>query len=217
MKSERGIGIIALLFCIIVIGGFIAFSIYLIRLDNIVRDKFEGQRWDIPAKVFARPLEVYSNAPVSQTDFTQELKLLGYKNTDNYAKSGSYVSDGNTLFVPADEFKMEMTALKNAGYYTLSPEEAYRVLTTNEKPAEKIVWVTFDDGYKNAHDTAMPILTALGMKGSFFIITGKLGNEDTMTDEMLSELKANPLMSVGSHTVNHPDLEYSSHDVESDH
>ena len=99
MKSERGIGIIALLFCIIVIGGFIAFSIYLIRLDNIVRDKFEGQRWDIPAKVFARPLEVYSNAPVSQTDFTQELKLLGYKNTDNYAKSGSYVSDGNTLFV----------------------------------------------------------------------------------------------------------------------
>lgn len=49
------------------------------------------------------------------------------------------VVDGNTLFVPADEFKMEMTALKNAGYYTLSPEEAYRVLTTNEKPAEKIV------------------------------------------------------------------------------
>ncbi|CAM3109340.1 polysaccharide deacetylase family protein [Lactococcus laudensis] len=123
------------------------------------------------------------------------------------------VVDGNTLFVPADEFKMEMTALKNAGYYTLSPEEAYRVLTTNEKPAEKIVWVTFDDGYKNAHDTAMPILTALGMKGSFFIITGNLGNEDTMTDVMLSDLKANPLMSVGSHTVSHPDLEYSSNEA----
>ncbi len=37
--------------------------------------------------------------PVSQTDFTQELKLLGYKNTDNYAKTGSYVTDGSTLFV----------------------------------------------------------------------------------------------------------------------
>ncbi|GAX47693.1 polysaccharide deacetylase family protein [Pseudolactococcus reticulitermitis] len=123
------------------------------------------------------------------------------------------VVDGNTLFVPADEFKMEMTALKNAGYYTLSPEEAYRVLTTNEKPAEKIVWVTFDDGYKNALETAMPILTELGMKGSFFIITGNLGNEDTMTDGMLSELKANPLMSVGSHTVRHPDLEFSSNEA----
>ena len=45
------------------IGVFIAFSIYLIRLDNIIRNKFEGQRWDIPAKVFARPLEIYANAP----------------------------------------------------------------------------------------------------------------------------------------------------------
>ncbi len=62
MKSERGMGFLALIFSIIVISIFVAFSIYLIRLDNIVRDKFEGQRWDIPAKVFARPMEVYVNA-----------------------------------------------------------------------------------------------------------------------------------------------------------
>ena len=87
MKSERGIGIFALLFCIVVIGLFVAFSIYLIRMDNIVRDKFEGNRWDIPAKVFARPLEIYSNAPVSQSDVIQELNFLGYKSSDNYTKN----------------------------------------------------------------------------------------------------------------------------------
>lgn len=53
------------------IGAFIALSIYLIRLDNIIREKFEGQRWDIPAKVFARPLEIYNNAPITQANFTQ--------------------------------------------------------------------------------------------------------------------------------------------------
>ena len=99
MKSERGMGLIALIFSILVISAFVAFSIYLIRLDNIVREKFEGQRWDIPAKVFARPMEVYINAPVSQQDFQQELKLLGYKNSDSYTKSGSFVSTGNTLYV----------------------------------------------------------------------------------------------------------------------
>lgn len=99
MKSERGMGLIALIFSILVISAFVAFSIYLIRLDNIVREKFEGQRWDIPAKVFARPMEVYVNAPVSQQDFQQELKLLGYKNSDSYTKSGSFVSTGNTLYV----------------------------------------------------------------------------------------------------------------------
>ena len=99
MKSERGIGLIALIFCILVIAAFLVFSIYLIRLDSVVRDKFEGKRWDIPAKVFARPLEVYTNAPVSQADFTQELKLLGYKSSENYTKSGNFVSSGNELYV----------------------------------------------------------------------------------------------------------------------
>ena len=99
MKSERGIGIIALIFCLLVIAAFLAFSVYLVRLDNIIRDKFEGNRWDIPAKVFARPLEIYTNAPIAQTDFEQELKLLGYKSRDSYTQSGSYVTQGNSLYV----------------------------------------------------------------------------------------------------------------------
>ena len=41
MKFERGIGFFALIFSILVIGAFIALSIYLIRLDNIIREKFE--------------------------------------------------------------------------------------------------------------------------------------------------------------------------------
>lgn len=99
MKSERGIGVIALIFSVLVIAGFVGFSIYLIRIDNVIRDKFEGNRWDIPAKVFARPLEMYTNAAISQADFEQELKLLGYKNTDNYTKSGTYIIQKNVVFV----------------------------------------------------------------------------------------------------------------------
>ncbi|MHA5056185.1 penicillin-binding protein 1B [Acinetobacter schindleri] len=99
MKYERGLGFIALIFSVLVISAFVAFSIYLIRLDNIVRDKFEGQRWDIPAKVFARPMEIYVNAPVSQQDLQEELKLLGYKRAESYTKSGSYVTSGDTLYV----------------------------------------------------------------------------------------------------------------------
>ncbi len=99
MKSERGLGFIALIFSVLVISAFVAFSIYLIKLDNIVREKFEGQRWDIPAKVFARPMDLYINAPVSQTDFQEELKLLGYNASDSYTKSGSYVTSGSTMYV----------------------------------------------------------------------------------------------------------------------
>lgn len=142
----------------------------------------------------------------TKSDTTIQFPILMYHHIAD-------VVGGNTLFVPADEFKMEMTALKKAGYYTLSPDEAYRVLTTNEKPADKIVWVTFDDGYKNAHDTAMPILTELGMKGTFNIITGWTSREDIMPDNQLLDVKANPLMSLESHTVNHPDMEYATNEA----
>jgi len=99
MKFQRGIGLIALIFSLLVIAAAIAFSIYVVRLDNVIRDKFEGNRWDIPAKVFARPLEIYSNAPVNQADVEQELKLLGYKQSNNYEKSGNYVQKDGALYV----------------------------------------------------------------------------------------------------------------------
>lgn len=99
MKSERGIGLIALLFSVLIIAALVIFSIYLIRIDNVIRDKFEGNRWDIPAKVFARPLEVYANAPIDQADFQKELGLLGYKNSENYTKPGNFLVQDNTVFV----------------------------------------------------------------------------------------------------------------------
>ena len=127
MKSERGIGLIALIFCILVIAAFLVFSIYLIRLDSVVRDKFEGKRWDIPAKVFARPLEVYTNAPVSQADFTQELKLLGYKSSENYTKSGNFVSSGNELYVHTRGFDFGDS---------VEPEQVLKVTFADEQVAE---------------------------------------------------------------------------------
>lgn len=127
MKSERGIGLIALIFCILVIAAFLVFSIYLIRLDSVVRDKFEGKRWDIPAKVFARPLEVYTNAPVNQADFTQELKLLGYKSSENYTKSGNFVSSGNELYVHTRGFDFGDS---------VEPEQVLKVTFANEQVAE---------------------------------------------------------------------------------
>lgn len=99
MKSEHGIGLIALIFSVLVISAFVAFSIYLISIDNIIRDKFEGNRWDIPAKVYARPLEIFANAPLEQADLIQELNLLGYKKSENYSQPGNYLSQNNTVYV----------------------------------------------------------------------------------------------------------------------
>lgn len=51
----------------------------LLYMDAQVRAKFEGKRWALPAKVYARPLELYPGQPLSRDDLKIELKGLGYQ------------------------------------------------------------------------------------------------------------------------------------------
>lgn len=115
-------------------------------------------------------------------------------------------SEGNTLKVPPHEFKEHLTWLKEAGYYTLTPEEAYLVLTENKKPAEKIVWVTLDDGYLNNYTEGFPILKELGSHATINYITSKLGSDSYFSLDNMKEMDASSEVSIESHTVSHLDL-----------
>ncbi len=99
MQNQRGIGLISLILLIVFLLVFIGLGIYLVRLDNVVRDRFEGQRWEIPAKVFARPLELYAQSDATSKDILDELKLLGYKSASDYNKPGTYTVSGSQMFI----------------------------------------------------------------------------------------------------------------------
>ncbi len=47
-------------------------------LDHHIRLQFEGKRWAVPAKVYARPLELYAGSPISLDELKVELRSLGY-------------------------------------------------------------------------------------------------------------------------------------------
>lgn len=135
MKSQRGLGLFLLIFFILIIVGFIAFSIYIVRLDTVIRSKFEGQRWDIPAKVYARPLEIYNQAPVSEANFLQELNMLGYKKSDSYAHPGTYVLNGNKVFVHTRGFDFgDSTESEQILNLTFAQDQIIDVQTT--QPSE---------------------------------------------------------------------------------
>ncbi|WP_299202248.1 penicillin-binding protein 1B [uncultured Amphritea sp.] len=61
----------------------------LVYLDAQVRAKFEGKRWALPAKVYARPLELFPGQPLSRDDLKIELKGLGYQFTSRATQPGS--------------------------------------------------------------------------------------------------------------------------------
>ncbi|AUA19158.1 polysaccharide deacetylase family protein [Streptococcus suis] len=116
------------------------------------------------------------------------------------------------LIVDPTTFESHLKALQDAGYYTLSPEEAYKVLTENVLPAgKKVVWLTFDDSLWDFYSHAYPLLKQYNMKATNNVITGFTEYEQAghLTIEQIKEMQAAGLSFQG-HTVNHPDLEYSS-------
>lgn len=51
----------------------------LLFMDTHIRHQFEGKRWALPAKVYARPLELYAGLPISIAELKIELRGLGYQ------------------------------------------------------------------------------------------------------------------------------------------
>jgi penicillin-binding protein 1B len=63
-------------------------AVGLFFLDLHIRHQFEGKRWALPAKVYARPLELFAGAPLSLKDFKLELSGLGYQFVSKVTKPG---------------------------------------------------------------------------------------------------------------------------------
>ncbi len=76
--------------------GMVSFVLWIAWLDNEVRQKFEGKRWSVPAKVYARPLELYEGQELRARDLLAELRRLRYREVHEFPprKSGSFSYQG---------------------------------------------------------------------------------------------------------------------------
>jgi penicillin-binding protein 1B len=77
---------------------------YIGYLDWVVRAKFAGKRWELPARVYARPLELYAGAALAPRELQAELKGLGYRPVRTVARPGTFGRTGSTFEVYARPF-----------------------------------------------------------------------------------------------------------------
>ncbi|MGG0045394.1 polysaccharide deacetylase family protein [Bacillus subtilis] len=115
------------------------------------------------------------------------------------------ISSGNSLRVPKKEFEAHMKWLRDNGYQTLTPKEAYLMLTQDKKPSEKCVLITFDDGYTDNYQDAYPVLKKYGMKATIFMIGKSIGHRHHLTEEQMKEMAQHGI-SIESHTIDHVEL-----------
>lgn len=88
----------------------------------------------------------------------------------------------------------------------------------------RFVCLTFDDGYRDNYDIAYPLLKSLGVPFTVYVTTGFIDNRLRMwwypseqlgiTTDELKVLAADPLCTIGAHTVSHPRLDTLTTDAQ---
>lgn len=96
-KKWRILGVF-LLGTVVLLAGYTAY------LDIEIRRTFEGKRWAVPARVYARPLELFAGASLSLERFVEELKRLEYRSTNEPTRPGEYRRSGATVHLYTRRF-----------------------------------------------------------------------------------------------------------------
>ncbi|MCC2596388.1 polysaccharide deacetylase family protein [Pusillimonas sp. MFBS29] len=126
------------------------------------------------------------------------------------------------LTVHPRDFRRQMTWLRRLGYTGLSMRDLLPYVRGERQG--KVVGITFDDGYRNVHDNALPVLAGLGFTATNYFVAHQLdgtniwdrekgiASSDLMSLEEMREWAAAG-MEVGSHTLDHPFLPKLSPDI----
>lgn len=124
----------------------------------------------------------------------------------------------DTLSVSTKDFERQLRWLRLAGWRAVGID--------TPPPGRREFAVTFDDGYRDNHAYAAPILRRLGVPATFLISTGYLDDQRpfpwraarmSLDDEMGFPLRRSQVrelartgFEIGSHTVSHPHLTHLS-------
>lgn len=115
--------------------------------------------------------------------------------------------------IDAVQFTQQMETL--AEYFNvISLSEATQRLQAGELESGSVC-ITFDDGYRDNFDVALPILSALNLPATFFIATGYLGGGVMWNDVVIESLRSTKLdvidlseFNLGVHDISSAEARY---------
>ncbi|ART80243.1 penicillin-binding protein 1B [Oceanisphaera avium] len=79
-------------------------GVFGIYLDSQVRERFEGQKWALPALVYSRPLELFPGQKLSHAQMLRELQMLNYRKVDSPSGPGEYFANNSRIDIHRRSF-----------------------------------------------------------------------------------------------------------------
>jgi glycosyltransferase involved in cell wall biosynthesis/peptidoglycan/xylan/chitin deacetylase (PgdA/CDA1 family) len=121
------------------------------------------------------------------------------------------------LTISPEKFERQVRWLARRGFVGIRPSDWLRWLRDGTGLPDKPILLTFDDGYADIADYALPVLRRHGFSGAVYIVTGQLGGTNAwdevqgrgthrlMTVEQIRYWAAQGI-EFGAHSRTHPDL-----------
>ena len=142
---------------------------------------------------------------------TRPVPILTYHNLGAAPQGATH----RGLYLSVEKFRFHLDMLERRGYRGVSMDEGLPYLR-GEKEG-RVAIITFDDGYVDTLELAMPALQARGFSATCYLVADRLGGFNAWDSDLLNVRK--PLMdlprirqwlaggmAVGSHTLSHPRL-----------
>jgi peptidoglycan/xylan/chitin deacetylase (PgdA/CDA1 family) len=158
-----------------------------------------------------RTLSLYLVRPLMKTGVVsakRTLPILMYHSISDVAESE--VSPYYKTSTSPARFEQQMRWLTEAGFRSVDLEEGLRLAQRGIEKQEKIVVITFDDGFRDFYDSAFPVLKKCGHTATMFLPTAFLRdkrqsfkNKECLTWREVRELRTDGIR-FGSHTASHP-------------
>lgn len=133
-----------------------------------------------------------------------------------YHSISRLAAGSDTLCTPPERFEAQMLYLERRNLRGVSMEELYRAAEIGD--ARGLIGLTFDDGYEDFLDNAIPILKSMDFSATVFVPADMLGKENTWDHRGESRPRMKLLdadgvrevsehgMEVGAHSLTHPRL-----------
>jgi GT2 family glycosyltransferase/peptidoglycan/xylan/chitin deacetylase (PgdA/CDA1 family) len=112
--------------------------------------------------------------PIYDAMYTRRLVVLMYHHVGP-AKPGTYPD----LTVSAQTFERQISALAKRGYRGITPAEYLAWRLGQRQLGKRVTMVTFDDGYADIAEHALPILSRYGFGSCVFVVTGRIAGTNT--------------------------------------
>ncbi len=83
----------------------VGLAAYLLYLNYLIGERFDGGAWKIPSRVYARPLELYPGISIGREDLIYELGLSTYQAVDIDPEIGQYRLTGDAIELHSQAFE----------------------------------------------------------------------------------------------------------------